>query len=51
MKNRWHTSEQVIRQLAESDNLLAQGKTVEEVARHFEVSEQTFTAGGTSTAA
>jgi putative transposase len=32
----------VIRKLAEADKLLAQGKTVEEVARHLEISEQTF---------
>ena len=42
MKNRRHTPEQVIRKLAEADKLLAQGKTIEEVARHLEVSEQTF---------
>ena len=42
MKNRRHTPEQVIRKLAEADKLLAQGKTVEEVARHLEISEQTF---------
>ena len=35
MKNRRHTPEQVIRKLAEGDKLLAQGKTVEEVARHL----------------
>ena len=38
MKNRRHTSEQVIRKLAEADKLLAQGKTVEEVACHLEIS-------------
>ena len=42
MKNRRHTPEQVIRKLAEADKLLAQGKTIEEVARHLEISEQTF---------
>jgi transposase-like protein len=42
MKIRRHTPEQVIRKLAEGDRLLAQGKTVEEVARHLEISEQTF---------
>ena len=42
MKNRRHTSEQVIRKLTEADKLLAQGKTVEEVARHLEISEKTF---------
>src|SRR5271157_5349627 len=42
MKQRRHTPEQVIRKLAEADKLLAQGKTIEEVARHLEISEQTF---------
>jgi putative transposase len=42
MKQRHHTPEQVIRKLAEADKLLAQGKTIEEVARHLEISEQTF---------
>jgi len=42
MKNRRHTPEQVIRKLAEGDKLLAQGRTLEEVARHLEISEQTF---------
>jgi len=42
MKQRHHTPEQIIRKLAEGDKLLAQGKTVEEVARHLEISEQTF---------
>ncbi len=42
MKNRRHTPEQVIRKLAEGGGLLARGKTVEEVARHLEISEQTF---------
>ena len=42
MKQRRHTPEQVIRKLAEGDKLLAEGKTIEEVARHLEVSEQTW---------
>src|SRR5271155_1699121 len=42
MKQRRHTPEQVIRKLAEGDKLLGQGKTVEEQARHLEISEQTF---------
>ena len=42
MKQRHHTPEQVIRKLSEGDKLLAQGKTIEEVARHLEISEQTF---------
>jgi transposase-like protein len=42
MKQRRHTPEQVIRKLAEGEKLLAEGKTIEEVARHLEVSEQTW---------
>jgi putative transposase len=42
MKQRRHTSEQVIRKLAEGDKLLAEGKTIEEVARQLKVSEQTW---------
>ena len=42
MKQRYHTPEQVIRKLAEADKLLAQGKAIEEVARHLEISEQPF---------
>ena len=42
VKRRRHTPEQVIRTLREADRLLAEGKTVEEVARHLEVSEQTL---------
>jgi putative transposase len=42
MKRRRHTPEQVIRKLREADRLLAEGKDVAEVARHLEVSEQTY---------
>src|ERR1035437_7148811 len=42
MKRRRHTPEQVIRKLAEGDKLLAEGKTVEEVARHLEITESTW---------
>ena len=42
MKQRHHTPEQVIRKLSEGDKLFAQGKTIEAVARHLEISEQTF---------
>jgi transposase-like protein len=42
MKQRRHTPEQVIRKLAEGEKLLAEGKTIEEVSRHLEVSEQTW---------
>ncbi len=37
MKRRHHTPEQIIRKLEEGDKLLAQGKSVEEVCRHLEV--------------
>ena len=42
MKQRRHTPEQVIRKLAEGEKLLAEGKTIEEVSRHLEISEQTW---------
>jgi putative transposase len=42
MKTRWHTPEQIIRKLAEGDKLLAQDKTIEEVARQLEVTPATW---------
>lgn len=42
MRGRRHTPEQVVRKLREADRLLAEGKTVAEVAKTLEVSEQTF---------
>jgi putative transposase len=42
MKQRRHSPEQVIRKLAEGDKLLAEGKTIEEVARHLEITESTW---------
>jgi putative transposase len=42
MKQRRHTPEPVIRKLAESEKLLAEGKTIEEVSRHLEISDQTW---------
>src|SRR5271169_155396 len=42
MKGRHHTPEQVIRKLAEGEKLLAQGKSIEEVCRHLEVTESTW---------
>jgi putative transposase len=42
MKRRRHTPDQVVRKLAEADKLLAQGKSIEEVCRHLEVTESTF---------
>jgi transposase-like protein len=42
MKRRRHTPEQIVRKLAEADKLLGQGKSIEEVCRHLEVTESTF---------
>lgn len=42
MKRRRHTPEQVIRKLAEGEKLLAEGKTIEEVTRHLEITESTW---------
>jgi transposase-like protein len=42
MPRRRHTPEQVVRKLREADRLLAEGKDLDEVARHLEVSEATY---------
>jgi putative transposase len=42
VKRRRHTPEQVIRKLREADRLLGEGKTIPEVARALEVSENTY---------
>jgi putative transposase len=42
MKQRRHSPEQVIRKLALGEKLLAEGRTVEEVSRHLEITESTF---------
>ena len=42
MKRRRHTPEQVVRKLREAERLLAEGRTVPEVAKELEVSENTF---------
>jgi putative transposase len=42
MKRRRHTSEQIVRKLREAERLLAEGKTIPEVAKELEVSENTF---------
>lgn len=42
MARRRHTPEQIIRKLREADGLLAEGADVAKVARHLEVSEQTY---------
>jgi putative transposase len=41
-QHRRHTPEQVIRKLRETDKLLAEGVDIATVARHLEVSEQTY---------
>jgi putative transposase len=42
MKRRRHTPEQVVRKLREADRMLAEGKSIAEVAKALEVSENTF---------
>ena len=42
MARRRHTPEQTICKLREADRLLAEGADVAEVARHLEVSEQSY---------
>ena len=42
MKRRQHTPDQVIRKLNEGQKLLAEGKPVDEVARHLEVTPATW---------
>ena len=42
VKKRRHTPEQITRKLREADRLLAEGKTMEQVAKHLEISEQSF---------
>ena len=39
---RWHTPEQIIRKLRETERLQAQNSRIPEVARQLETSEQTF---------
>jgi transposase len=42
MKNRKHTPDQIIRKLAEGEKLLGEGKSIEEVSRHLEITESTW---------
>lgn len=42
MVRRRHTPEQIVRKLREADRLVGEGRDVAEVARHLEVSEQTY---------
>ena len=42
VKGRRHTPEQVVRKLREADRLLAEGRDVDAVCRHLEISIQTY---------
>ena len=42
MKRRRHTPEQIVRKLAEGERLLGEGKSIDEVARHLEITESTW---------
>lgn len=42
MQHRKHTPDQIVRKLREADKLLAEGVDVASVAKHLEVSEQTY---------
>jgi transposase-like protein len=42
VQHRRHTPEQVVRKLREADRLLAEGADFATVAKHLEVSEQTY---------
>jgi transposase-like protein len=42
VQHRRHTPEQVVRKLREADKLLSEGADIATVAKHLEVSEQTF---------
>ena len=42
MKRRHHTPEQVVRKVAEGQKLLAEGKSVDEVAKYLEVTPATL---------
>ena len=42
MKRRRHTPEQIVRKLREAERMLGEGRTIPEVAKELEVSENTF---------
>ena len=42
MKRRRHTPDQIIRKLAEGEKLLGEGKDLEEVTRHLQITESTW---------
>jgi len=51
MARKRHTPEQIIRKLREAEVELAKGLTTADVVRKLEITEQTYTDGGRSTAA
>jgi putative transposase len=42
MKRRRHSPEQIVRLLAEGEKLLGEGKSLDEVVRHLEITESTW---------
>ena len=42
MKRRRHTPEQIVRKLREAERMQAEGADIATVAKHLEISEQTF---------
>ena len=42
MKRRRHTPEQIILKLAEGEKLLGEGRPIDEVTRHLEITESTW---------
>jgi putative transposase len=42
MQRRRHTPEQIVRKLREADRMLGEGSDIATVAKHLEISEQTF---------
>jgi putative transposase len=42
MQRRRHTPEQIVRKFAEGEKLLGEGRPIEEVARHLEITESTW---------
>ena len=42
MKRKRHKTDEVVRKLREADGLLSSGKTIAEICKQLEISEQTF---------
>ena len=42
MARRKHTPDQILAKLRDADVMLAEGRTIAEIAKHLEVSEQTY---------